>query len=198
MQELKKQKSVEQEMYDNSLNFHRESLKHSMKSAFESKMSDPEELHFHLNYADVFADTVCSPFYSCVEVLGHDCAWDLVIEGCFLNWMNLYLNKGLGFEEAWILAQRALARTGDNRIAQYELEEADHYEVELWMERLADFGMSQEKLEPMAKDIVRLLRRLYLSSPGSWFSEEDELKSRELLGDLWSDEDEQALKADLT
>ena len=124
-----------------------------------------------------------------------ECGWDNFWDAFFLNWLKLYLKKDLDFEEAWILAREGVQKKYNMRILEYELHDDDQDEVELWMERLEEFGMSPEKSESMAKDLIGLLRRCYLGDPGPWLSDEDELRSRELLGDLWNDKDEQALKS---
>lgn len=168
------------------------------REGLKSRISDPEELALWLDWMDIFEEKTLGSYDYCVEVMGRECECKTIFEEDFLLWLNLYLNRGLGFNDAWISAQKALTKTSDGRITKYELNEGDQYDLELWIERLSDFGMSQESLEPMAKEILQLLRRIYLSTTGSWFSEEDELRSRELLGDLWNDKDEYAVKTNLT
>jgi hypothetical protein len=172
-----KEMSVERRPED--YGFDRESWKNVWMKHYESELNDPELRDLYLDRIEVDVEQFWSGGH--VEILGRDLFTWWSIETTFLQWLKLYLNRGIGFEEAWSLAMEALSTTEEGRGTAYEdldklgaesWEEYEQYEewyldddvyqprVEAWAERLVDFGMSEDKAEDMAEELITLLREI--------------------------------------
>jgi hypothetical protein len=159
--------------------FDRESWKNVQMMRYESELNDPEQRDLYLDCVEVSVETLLA--VGSTEILGRQFSTRWSIEMKFLQWLKLYLNRGIDFEDAWFLAVEALSKTEEGRAIPYEhldeLEEElwwgyeqslDWYEdddiyrprVEAWTERLVDFGMSQESAEDMAAELISLLREI--------------------------------------
>ena|SRR5208283_4582400 len=163
--------------------FDRESWKNVLMGGYETELNDPEQRELYLDCVDVDLETFWA--VGRTEILGREFFTWWSIEMTFLQWLKLYLNRGKGFEEAWFLAVEALTKTEEGRgIAYQDLDELaeefgeeiwEEYEqslewyedddlyrprVEGWKERLVDFGMSKDKAESMAEELISLLREI--------------------------------------
>lgn len=159
--------------------FDRESWKKVQVRFYESELNDPEQRDLYLDCVEVHVETLWA--VGRTEILGREFFTGWSIEMKFLQWLKLYLNRGLGFKEAWFLAVEALSTTEEGRGIAYEdldelgeeaWEEYEQYEelyldddiyrprVESWTERLVDFGMNQDKAKEMADELITLLREI--------------------------------------
>lgn len=159
--------------------FDRESWKDVQMKFYKSELNDPEERDLYLDCIDVRVDTLWA--MGRTEILGREFFTRWSIEMKFLQWLKLYLGRANDFEEAWGLAIEALAKTEEDRgIAYEDLDELgeeawEEYEqdeewflddeiyrprVLAWAERLLDFGMSEDKAEDMAEELITLLREI--------------------------------------
>ena len=159
--------------------FDRESWKNVQMRFYESELNDPELRDLYLDCVEVHVETLWA--VGRTEILGREFFTRWSVEMKFLQWLNLYLSRGMDFEEAWFPAVEALSTTEEGRgIAYEDLDELgeevwEEYEqslewyldddiyrprVEAWTEQLVDFGMSQDKAEDMAEELIRLLREI--------------------------------------
>jgi hypothetical protein len=159
--------------------FDRESWKNTWMRYYEEELNDPEQRDLYLDRVEVHVETFWSGGHT--EILGRNFFTRWTIETTFLQWLKLYLNRGIGFEEAWFLAVDAMNKTeegrgnafedlnelGEEGSLEYEqslewYEDDDIYQPRIgsWTERLVDFGMSQAKAKHMAEELINLLREI--------------------------------------
>jgi hypothetical protein len=159
--------------------FDRESWKTLQMKRYETELNDPEQQDLYLDRVEVNVETLWAVCHT--EILGRNFFTRWTIETTFLQWLKLYLNRGIGFEEAWCLAVDALNKTeegrgnafedldelGEEGSLEYEqslegYEDDDIYQprIEAWTERLADFGITSEKAAGMAEELINLLREI--------------------------------------
>ena len=159
--------------------FDRESWKNVQMKFYESELNDPEQRDLYLDCVEVSVETLWA--MGSTEVLGRQFSMRWSIEMKFLQWLKLYLGRGIDFEDAWFLAVEGLSKTEERRAIPSEdldeLEEElwweyeqslDWYEdddiyqprVEAWTELLLDFCISQEDAEAMAVDLISLLSEI--------------------------------------
>lgn|GEM_PF-1212098 len=163
--------------------FDRDTWRELQMRWYESELSDPELRELYLDCVEVHVEQFWA--LGCTEILGKRICTRWSIETTFLQWLKLYLSRGICFEEAWGLAVEALTETTEGRgIAFEDLNELaeefgqaiwDEYEqslewyldddiylprVEAWTERLMDFGISKDKAVDMAEELISLLREI--------------------------------------
>jgi len=157
----------------------RESCKNLWMRFYEEELNDLEKRDLYLDCVDVRVETFLAKGHT--EILGRTFHTWWSVEMNFLQWLKLYLNRGIGFEEAWFLAVKALATTEEglgfteedlDEMGEEAWQEYEQYEewylddeiyrprVEAWTERLVDFGISKDKAEGMAEELVSLLREI--------------------------------------
>jgi len=174
MKEIKDQTNPKNDEWD------RESWKNFWTGCHQSQLNDPDQRDLYLDYVEVMTELCC--FRGHTEILGRDFFTFWLIQETFLKWLKLYLNRGLGFEEAWFLAMEALTRTEEGRGVTYEnsyeimgddywMEYEQYLEwylddeiyrprIEQWTEALINFGISEDKAVQMAEELITLLREI--------------------------------------
>lgn len=110
---------------------------------------------------------------------------ETIFEQEFLTYLIRAIERGMPFREAW---SRALGLVWDhNKVSRivYELETDDKFEVELWIERIADFGVEINEATELAEEITVLLRQIYLTEDDDFYQEgmltESDRKTRNIL-----------------